>query len=186
DFNNSSLPSGWTTNTISGSQAWSFGIDGANLHSGNQNLDGTPMAFFDDDALGSSSTNNTAEILTPTFNNSDEPFTYLSFDYNFRDYASINVTDSFYVDVFDGSQWHRVFSRWQNDCGDYSNSIFCNTFPSALIDISAYSNSSCQVRFTYHDGDDWSFYVGLDNVQIWSPYANDLSVNKVVNPKNGC
>ena len=49
DFNNSALPLNWTNDSVSGSHFWFFGVDGANLHSGNQNIDGTPMAFFDDD-----------------------------------------------------------------------------------------------------------------------------------------
>jgi hypothetical protein len=181
DFNNSTLPNGWTNSAVSGSQAWSFGVDGANMHAGNQNLDGTPMAYFDDDLLGSSSTNNTAEIHTPTFDNSTEAFTYLSFDYNFRAYNL--APDSFFVDIYDGNQWQRVFSREQDDCGNYLN---CITYPTLFIDISAYANNNCQVRFTYHDGNNWGFYVGLDNVQIWSPFANDLSVTSLINQTNQC
>src|SRR5690554_7741006 len=68
DFNNSTLPTDWTTNAVTGSVAWSFGIDGVNPNNsygaGNQNLDGTPMAFFDDDVLGEYSTNNRSEEHT--------------------------------------------------------------------------------------------------------------------------
>ncbi|MAC95443.1 MAG: hypothetical protein CMC96_08070 [Flavobacteriales bacterium] len=183
DFNNSTLPSGWSNNAVSGSQAWSFGIDGANLHSGNQNLDGTPMAFFDDDVLGQASNNNTAELITPSFNNAGDSITYLSFNYNFRELNFI--PDSFYVDIFNGSQWQRVFSRWQDDCGNYVHPTCANS-PSAFIDISAYADTNCQVRFTYHDGNDWGYYVGLDNVKIWSPIANDLSVAEIIAPETGC
>lgn len=183
DFNNSALPSGWTNNAVSGSQAWSFGIDGVNIQTGNQNINGTAMAFFDDDVLGSSSSNNTAELITPSFNNAGDSITYLSFNYNFRELNFI--LDSFYVDIFNGSQWQRIYSVWQDDCGNYMLSQ-CSTFPSAFIDISAYADTNCLVRFTYHDGNDWGFYVGLDNVEIWSPFANDLSVAEIIAPETGC
>ena len=141
------------------------------------------MAFFDDDVLGSSSSNNTAELITPSFNNAGDSITYLSFNYNFRELNFI--PDSFYVDIFNGSQWQRIYSVWQDDCGNYMHSQ-CSTFPSAFIDISAYADTNCQVRFTYHDGNDWGFYVGLDNVEIWSPFANDLSVAEIIAPETGC
>lgn len=186
DFNSAALPSGWTNNAVSGSQTWSFGIDGANtaLHSGNQNLDGTAFAFFDDDVFGTSSTNNTVELLTPSFDNSSELSTYLEFDYNFR--AANAVTDSFYVEVYDGSSWVRVFSRWSDDCGNYLNASQCLSFPHAFVDISAYANANCQVRFVYHDGDDWGYYVGVDNVEIYSLYPIDLRVVDLLSPTNGC
>src|SRR5690554_4652566 len=188
DFNNSTLPTDWTTNAVTGSVAWSFGIDGVNPNysygAGNQNLDGTPMAFFDDDVLGEYSTNNTAELLSPIFNNAIDSLTYLSFDYNFRGFYLIN--DSFYVDVFDGSNWKRIFSLGKDDCGDYTSKNCKNNYPNALIDISAYANDSCQIRFTYHDGNDWGFYVGLDNVEVWSALPNDLSVTEVLRPTSNC
>ncbi len=182
DFNNSALPLNWTNDSVSGSHFWFFGVDGANLHSGNQNIDGTPMAFFDDDVLGYISDNNTAELTTPTFDNSTALYTYLSFDYNFRQIPG-SILDSFYVDIYDGSRWQRVFSRDQDDCGNYT---ICSTFPSVFIDISAYTATNCQVRFTYHDGNGWGYYVGLDNVKIWSPYANDLIAAEIIEPKTGC
>ena len=154
DFNAAALPAGWSNNAVSGTQVWSFGIDGANLHAGNQNLDGTNMAYFDDDSYGSSSNNNTVELLTPTFDNSTSTQTYLEFDYNFRQLNTIN--DSFYVEVYDGSNWNRVLSLGSDDCGNYMHSQ-CNVIPHAVIDISAYNSTASQVRFIYSDDDNLFF-----------------------------
>ena len=183
NFNNSSLPNGWTNTAVTGSQSWNFGNNGATAHVGNQNLNGTAMAYFDDDALGSTSTNNTASLTSPVFNNLNLPTT-LEFDYNLR---TLNgIADSFYVDVFDGTNWNRVFSRNMNDCGNYIQATCVGNFPHANIDISAFANTSCQVRFTYHDGNDWGWYIGLDNVQIYSPYQHDLKISEIISPVSDC
>lgn len=186
DFNNSTLPSGWTSNAVSGTQVWSFGIDGSAIESGINNLDSSALAYFDDDALGRLAPYSTAQLLTPIFDNSTNPYTYLTFDYNFRERGWGSIPDSFFVDVYNGNQWRRVFSLGYHDCGAYMSSNCNNNFPSAFIDISTYADTNCQVRFTYHDGDNLAYYVGIDNVQIWSPFANNMSTIKIINPKNSC
>jgi hypothetical protein len=83
---------------LTGNTAWSFGLDGDAFPPGNQNLDGTVMAYFNDDILGGSSLNNFATLSTPVFDNSNFLETILEFDYNFKEYSS--AVDSFYVEVF--------------------------------------------------------------------------------------
>jgi hypothetical protein len=189
DFNAGSLPTGWSNDTLGGSYGWEFGLDGSSLDAGNNNLDGTNFVYFDDDAIGSAESGNHVELVTPSFDNSTEPITYLEFDYNFRQYGAIN--DSFYVDVFDGSSWVRVYSVWQDDCGNYT-ATSCNTnFPHANIDISSYANANCQVRFGYFDGNgsgpfDYGWYVGVDNIQVQSPFPNDVGVVAFDGPISGC
>jgi len=184
NFNNSSLPTGWSNNAVQGTNTWQFGIDAAvgtgNFSTGTQNIDGTALAYFDDDVFGANDSS-TVELTTPAFDNSGIPQTTLEFDYNFKEFTGI--ADSFYVDVYDGTNWVRVFSVNLDDCGHYKN---CGTFPHAVIDISTYANSNCQVRFTYHDGNDWGWYVGLDNVEIYSPVPNDLQVSEIIEPISGC
>ena len=43
DFNAAALPTGWTNTAVTGSQSWSFGINGSTANTGNNNLDGTAM-----------------------------------------------------------------------------------------------------------------------------------------------
>lgn len=185
DFNGATAaPTGWTNNAVSGTQVWAFGDDGSRV-GGTQNLDGTDMAYFDDDALLGSSTDNTVELITPTFNNASSGATFLEFDYNFRELAAPPIPDSFYVDVNDGTNWVRVFSRGTDDCGNWAG-ICAGNYPHAVINISAYANANCQVRFTYFDGNDWGWYVGIDNVVIYSPLADDVGVTQVLSPESGC
>ena len=186
DFNLATLPNGWSNSALNGTQTWNFGLDGAAIHNNNQNLDGTSMAYFDDNLYGQSSNDNHIALVTPSFNNLGFLNTFLEFDYNFREYNTI--LDSFVVEVFDGSNWQMVFQRDFDDCGNYSVSI-CNSFPHAKIDISAFQNINCQVRFRYYDGHnslDWGWYVGLDNVKIYSPFSNDLSIKSIISPESNC
>lgn len=185
DFNGAALPTGWTTNALSGANTWMFGLDGFADDPGNQNIDGTSFAFFDDDMLGVGSLNNTAELVTPVFDNSADLVTTLEFDYNFRQFGA-NIPDSFAVEVFDGAVWVSVFDVNVNDCGRYIAASCNNGFPHAVVDISAYANANCQVRFIYHDGNDWAFHIGLDNVVISSPFPNDVMVSEIITPVTGC
>ena len=184
DFNGTNPPTNWTLNTVSGSQNWSFGIDADGSTTGNQNIDGTVLAFFDDDALGGGSLNNTADILTPTFNNSTIPVTFLEFDYNFYQFGPIQ--DSLIVDVYDGTNWVRVLSIGSDDCGRWTLPACRNRFPRAKIDISSLNNANCQVRFRYFDGNDWGFQAGIDNVDIYSPYDNNVGVSQLIDPVSSC
>ncbi|MEQ8907547.1 MAG: hypothetical protein RIC95_00010, partial [Vicingaceae bacterium] len=100
----------------------------------------------------------------------------------------ISLLDSFVVEVFDGSSWQMVFSRDTDDCGNYLAPP-CSSFPHAKIDITAHQNANCQVRFRYYDGHDpvdWGWYVGLDNVEVYSPFPNDLRVKTINSPQSGC
>ncbi len=172
NFNTSALPTGWTNSAIVGSNTWSFGIDASAGTTGNNNLNGTPQAFFDDDILGLSGIN-TVHLITPSFNNSSSSSTYLEFDYNFRQFSA-SIPDSFKVEVYDGTHWIMVFSRTFNDCGDWLATFCVGNFPHAIIDISPYTNSNCQVRFIYYDGGDWCWFVAIDNVEIYDPTVTDL------------
>jgi hypothetical protein len=186
DFNAATLPTGWTTNAVTGSFAWSFGIDGSTRQLGNDNIDGTSMAYFDDDGLGFGAQNNRAVLLSPTFDNFAFSSTILTFDYNFRDFMGFGapVPDSFYVEVFGGINWQTVFSVSTDDCGIWNLCI--GNFPKASIDISQYANASCQVRFTYFDGNDFSYYAGIENVEITSILPIDLGIYQINSPNTSC
>lgn len=185
DFNAGSLPSNWTTTAVTGSAIWEFGPDGSVDYAGNQNLDGTNFAYFDDSKAGSTSLNNKAELVSPAFNNAANLASYLDFDYNFRQFGA-STPDSFIVEVFDGSNWIQVFSVTTDDCGNYVGPSCANGFPHATVNISAYANANCRVRFTYFDGNDWSWFVGLDNVVVSSPLADDIGAITLAAPVSDC
>ncbi len=181
DFNAGVLPSGWANTANTGIHVWEFGLDGSVDHPGNNNIDGTAMAHFDDSKHGVGSILDYASLETPVFNNSTSSATFLEFDYNFREFGS--APDSFYVEVFDGTSWNTVFSRTTNNCGNY---LTCSSFPHVKLDISTHANTVCKVRFTYYDGGDWGWYVGVDNVRIYSPSTNDLGVFGFSSPESAC
>lgn len=183
DFNAAVLPTGWSSTAVTGTTAWSFGPDGSSTNNGQNNIDGSSMAYFDDDGLGAGATNNRTDLVTPSFNNAGVVSTTLEFDYNFREYAG--PLDSFIVSVFNGTNWLDVFSTATNDCGNYLGAC-SNNFPHAVIDISTAANANCQVRFTYFDGNDWCWYAGVDNVVISSPFPNDIGVSAVLDPISSC
>lgn len=185
DFNGGALPANWSNSAITGTHAWSFGIDGSSDHSGSQNLDGTNFAYFDDSFYGVSSNSDHTYLETPSFDNSSASVTFLEFDYNFRNFGAA-VLDSFDVQVYDGTNWISVFSRTSDDCGNYISGSCFSGFPHAKIDISSYKNTNCKVRFIYFDGNDWSWYVGLDNVSIYSPSPNDIGVSIIETPFSSC
>ncbi len=182
NFNGGSLPAGWANTAVTGSNAWNFGLDGSVDHAGANNLDGSSFAYFDDSQLGVGSLNNKASLVTPAFNNLANGATILEFDYNFRQYGT-NVPDSFIVEVFDGTSWNLVFSRDVDDLGNY---LSFTTFPRASVDISAFKNAACKVRFVYFDGNDWGWYVGLDNISIFSPLADDIGASNITAPVSTC
>tara|TARA_R110002096_G_scaffold109056_1_gene238581 strand:- start:6608 stop:16120 length:9513 start_codon:yes stop_codon:yes gene_type:complete len=200
DFNGTaSPPTGWSVSTISGTANWQFGLDGSihinpvtnqpvsGGHPGNNNIDGTRMAFFDDNFLGGSNNNNTPVLTTPVFNNASSTTTTLRFDYNFRSVGPA-VDDSLYVEVFDGTNWNVVFSVTIDDCGRYVQPVGqtnCQNlgFPTANVDITAYANANCQVRFIYHDDNDWGWYAAVDNVTITGPLDQDIQVSEFFTPQ---
>jgi hypothetical protein len=154
---NTPMNNDFTPTIISGSTNWQ-------LVNRSNSIDNTPMYYFDDDSLGSNSINNTVALTSNTFDNTQTTTSYLEFDYNYDDVNG--VTDSFYVEVYDGTNWVNVFTRVTDDCGSWTGPGCANGFPRASIDISSYANQNCQVRFIYHDGNDWSGFVAIDNIVV--------------------
>jgi|GEM_PF-2014506 len=199
DFNGGVMPSGWTQDTLSGSGGWKFGIDvSLNEEPGDQNLDSSNLAFFDDDFYGNN-VNNTVALVSPTFDNALAGATTVSFDYNFRGFPGVG--DSLYVEVWDGSKWVYAWGTSNDDdCGRFipRTGVTTNTncqnvgFPSATFRIDTINgqkvaNANCQIRFVYHDGDDWSWYTGVDNVTITAPVSDDIMLAQIIDPiSNSC
>lgn len=184
DFDGGTLPTNWTNTAITGTDTWQFGntvnlTEDENWSDGTMNIDSSNMAYFDDDRVGQFVTNNTVALETPSFDNSLSVSTTLRFDYNFREIGG--VSDSFYVEVFDGAVWQTVFSVDVDDCGRYDDDCKAG-FPFAVVDISTYANAVCQVRFVYHDGNDWGWHAGIDNVLITAPLDNDIQLAEIVSP----
>ncbi len=178
DFNSCALPAGWTETILSGSQGWLFVLNSPDVGNAG-NLDGTCMLMFDDDWLGSAAAPSTVELVSPAVDNTGLPLVLLEFDYILQEYGPA-LGDGFVVDVWDGTAWVNVFQRLDvNDCGAWS----CGPpYPSASIDVTAYANPGFQVRITYFDGADWSWYFALDNLVLFTPSSADVGVSSIVTP----
>ncbi len=173
NFNSCALPTGWTTVITSGVDDWQFGANGTS------NLDGTCMAYFDDDAIGSGAAFSTVELYSPFYDMSAYATASLTFDYNY-----LHLNSAFLVDVWDKAtqSWVNVLTQTTNNCGFWG----CSPYPNFQQDISQYLSDSVQVRFTYDDGDTWAWYVGLDNVALVFFPPNDVGVVDISAPEDGC
>ncbi len=153
NFDAGVLPSGWS-NTAGGSTSavWSFGNNGGN------NINGTSMAFWDDDAAGWGSFGDRPVLTTPIINLGSATTPLLEFTYNFRSWGGSYLT----VEVYNGSSWQQVLYVDYDDCGDW----FCTPKPKVSIDVSSYKNANFRVRFIYDDDNDWAWYAGIDDVVV--------------------
>ncbi|MCG2431814.1 HYR domain-containing protein [Aequorivita xiaoshiensis] len=145
DFESSSVPAGWTTNIILGSQDWTFG-------SGEMPTGGdfpTNAAIFDDDAAGSE--DNIAELISPVYDLTGATAADISFDYALQDFAGLGLLRA---EVWDGAAWQEVFLADNADI-DPTNT--------GAIDVTAYINNAFQVKFTFDDETGWNWGAGVDN-----------------------
>lgn len=147
-FEGNTIPAGWTSNIVSGSVDWTFGVSS---FGGTYYLNSNGVVF-DDDAAAGSELDNTVELLSPPVDVSGYSSLSLSFDYNFQDYLG---SGDFYVEVWDGSTWQNVLA--------VTNDVALTT---ATIDVSTYANAAFQVKFIYDDGNDWAWGVGIDNYAL--------------------
>jgi len=140
----------WTFNPLAGTDNWIIGDGSAG---GNfTNLDGDNL-FFDDDALGSGSLDDAAEVISPAVDLDCYGTVNLSFDYLYND---INAFDFFAVEVWDGAAWVNILNQTTDQL----------TWTNFSLDVSPYINNNFQVRFTYDDGDAWAWYAAVDNFAL--------------------
>ena len=146
DFEGSTVPSGWTTNVISGGQDWTFG---SGAMPGGPDFP-TNAAIFDDDAAGSGA-DNVAELISPVYDLTGATTATLNFDYSLQDFAGSGLLR---VEVYDGAAWQEVFLADDQDIPPTN---------SGDIDVFAYANAAFQVKFTFDDEGDWGWGAGVDN-----------------------
>jgi len=160
------IPANWTVTDGGDStgDAWESGQQG-----GFNTLDGSDGVFVDSDTNGNGTL--LLETLTsPVFDASAATALFLDFDHFFRSITG----DSGIVEVFDGTNWVEVLNQ-TTTVGAF------NAPDQQHIDITTYANASMQVRFIYNDGDIWSWYWMIDNVQVYNSTCNFPSnLNAVV------
>ncbi len=148
DFEGATLPTGWTTNIVSGSFDWTFGS--GTMPSGTSFT--TNAAIYNDDAAGETALDNTVQLLSPAVNLTTYTAITLSFEYAIQDYIGSGY---FTAEVWNGTAWVEIL----NDSVDTNPTAF-------TLDITSYVNPAFQVRFTYGDDAAWGWGAGVDNFSI--------------------
>ena len=174
NFDGCALPTDWSSSTVTGSDDWLFGDNTGD------NVDGTCMAYFDDDAIGDLAAFSLVEIESPTIDLSGNSAAEMTFDYVFEDLGA----SAFHVLFWNGSSYDTVFTE-TTDPGCFGWSPFCGP-RQAVINVSDHLNSDFKFKLVYDDGDDWSWYVGVDNIVIEAPAGTEAELTSIDTPNDGC
>lgn len=178
DFNACGSPADWATTIVTGDDPWLFGDNAAGTPAGT--VDGTCMAYFDDDELTGAAAFSTVDLTSPIIDLSSLDTGLLQFDYIFEDLG----TSFFAVALWNGTAWDTVFTE-NTDPGCFGFFPACGP-RSASIDLTGYLNADFQANFIFDDGDGWNWFIGLDNVTIYVPPAKDAVAVEELAPESAC
>ncbi len=169
-FNACEKPADWETEIVTGVNDWVFGLEtNPKTTWAGTSMDGTCMAFFDDDLLGANAPYSTVRLKSPWFDGTKFGRFLLNFDIIMR-YYSEKV--SVFVEHGDGSE-HLVAAA-ASDVGGPHFPDYIN----ATLDLSAFRAQKMRVVFEYDDGKDFAWWIGLDNIKVTgSGIANDICAN---------
>jgi hypothetical protein len=164
-FNNCSRPAGWETEILTGDDDWQFGST-PNPKAAGKNLDGTCMAYFDDDLLGDSTPFSTVRLISPWFDGTQFGRFELNFDVTYRYYQDRFAV---YLQKSDGSEYPLLEA--ESDLGGPQLPAYTHI----SLDLSAYRDQQMRIVFEYEDGQTWAWWLGIDNVKVTgNGAANDI------------
>ncbi|MBX7093504.1 MAG: Omp28-related outer membrane protein [Flavobacteriales bacterium] len=182
DFEGGALPSGWQNTHSSPSVGWEFGNALGSTYWAVPTH--TKYAASNDDAHDNSSmTANVADkdrLVTTSLDLSAFSVVFLKYDAYFNGtYGSVATVE---VSTNGGTSWTTVSTltgvdgAWQEDL---------------VVNLSAYAgNANVLVAFRHNDSGQWASGFAVDNVNIYSPAANDVALTDlsytqyVVGPSN--
>jgi hypothetical protein len=174
NFDGCALPTDWSTNMITGVDDWQFSDNtGANV-------DGTCMAYFDDDVIGDLASVSLVELESPTIDLSGVSAAEMTLDYVFEDLG----LSSFQILLWNGTTWDTAFTE-VSDPGCFGWSPACAP-RMALVNVSNYLSADFKFKLVYDDGADWSWYIGVDNIQIIAPPTAEAELTSIDEPLDGC
>lgn len=152
NFDQCSLPCNWTSQNVgtNNTAKWRIG----KTHE-NNSLNGTCMAYFDDDYYDNNGGEN-IQLTSPSINLSKYSSATLTFDYNFN-----TIDGNFLLELYNGSTWVNVWQLNSGFCGFWG----C-PYGHASINITPNLNTQFQMRWTYNDGNACDWYAAIDNVEI--------------------
>lgn len=169
-FNGCEKPAGWETQIVTGNDNWLFGYEtNPKTTYAGTSMDGTCMAFFDDDLLGAAAPYSTVRLMSPWFDGAQFGRFELSFDIIMRYYSE---KISILVQHGDGTEY--LVREAEFDIGGPHFPNYVRSY----LDLSPYRSQQMRVIFEYDDGQDYAWWIGLDNVKITgSGVANDVCMN---------
>lgn len=169
-FNGCAKPAGWETQIVTGNDDWLFGYEtNPKTTYAGTSMDGSCMAFFDDDLLGGAAPYSTVRLMSPWFDGAQFGRFELSFDIIMRYYSE---KISILVQHGDGTEY-----LVREAAFDIGGPHFPN-YVRSYLDLSPYRSQQMRVVFEYDDGQDYAWWIGLDNVKITgSGVANDVCLN---------
>lgn len=180
NFDDNRLPLGWRlANNYIESTDWQISdstrlVVNFQAPDNQTTINGTKMAYFDDDILGPGDEfEGTASMTTATMDLENYEDISFSLNYNFNTYFS-NPHTAFIIDVFDGQQWVNILTD-HDGSGCLPNNAWaeqCNTFFEA--NLTPYANGLLQLRFSYSDGGRWGEFIAIDDFELNA--VKDLSV----------
>ncbi len=158
-FNDCTMPAGWSVQHPQGVDDWQFGIaQNANLSASEQSINGSCMAFFDDDALGADADPSIALLYSPWLDLEGFAEIELNLDFIFRR-AIIDEHLTIYLD--DGQDF-KLVEVYTTDQGGYGFDEHINR----SFDLSGLRSASARLAFEYGDGAGFGWYAGIDNVKV--------------------
>lgn len=169
-FDSCSMPTGWTTNILAGQDDWVFGqVNNGNAWAGST-MNGTCMAFFDDDGIGDSAPSSVVQLISPPINGIVYENIDLSFQLHFRGYANSNLK----VKVKNGNDIYAIDTYVDEEI---SGNQFVN-YDTMYYDISAYRGPNMQIIFEFDDDNNWAWWCAVDEVIVTGIGSmNDLCDN---------
>ncbi len=170
DFGVCGFPDGWQSEVVTGDVDWQFGfIDNPNAVN---SMNGTCFAYFDDDGAGQTASFSTVRLYSPIIDGSAYATYTLDLDLVFRKYSEL---ENFGIYISDGIEVKPV----QIFLEEFGGPQF-NEFEHLTVDLSEYRAQSMQLIFQYDDGDDWGWWVGMDNIKVkGNGSINDVCSNAI-------
>lgn len=157
-FDGCALPDGWTTQ-YSGAHDWQFGFV-SNTNTSTTSMNGSCMAYFDDDGIGQQAPYSVVRLLSPEIDGSSAAQMILEFDVILRRYVAAEHLAIGVLDVETGES--KIAVQYFTDLGGPG---FTN-YVSEQVDLSGFRAHRMKVFFQYDDGSDWGWWVGIDNVRL--------------------
>ncbi len=177
NFSGNTLPSSWTvTDQGVGACRWMVHKPFTNAGFVDITMLGSNFLFVDSDSAGNGTIAN--EIITsPVIQTNAASQVFLRFDHFIRTSGTTFRADTGVVEVFNGTNWVSA-KRFALTEGAGNAPV------KVTINISAYLNAGLKFRFRYVG--DWAYYWAIDNVEVFTPPANDAGVSAIAKPQNIC